>query len=128
MTDRTNVYNDMKNYFTQAKEIADKENIHIYFFMIPSKFDLKLKDGTYRKNIDRSSLDSDLPTSTIKTILEDVGYNTNKYFIDLSKYFEKTNDWTYYYYKDDAHWNKYGHQFVAEIFKYLLIQNKEELN
>jgi len=117
--DLDDVYSKMNEYFTESKKIAELNNAEIYFFYIPSKLQLRLKDASYKPNIKNVDIDANLPTDTITNMLINIGYK-EEHIIDLSKYIIRSSDWRNLYYKDDAHWNKYGHQFVSEIFKYLL--------
>lgn len=118
-TDRDAVYKLIKKYFIEAKQIADSHGTKVFFVIIPSKLNLKLKDGSYSVNYPNSLIDPDLPTQIISAQITESGFDQSS-IINLGEYFSQYPDWSKYYFKTDAHWNKLGHQKVADIVKKII--------
>jgi hypothetical protein len=120
--DRDAVYNKIEQYFTDAKKLAETNNIKVYFLVIPSRMDLRLKDGSYKVSYPGSDLDPDLPLNTLTEIITKAGFDKGD-IIDLADYFMKSGDWKKYYFKQDAHWTALGHKFVAKIIADKIMQD-----
>ncbi len=116
--DRDAVYEKLKQVLIEAKKISDEKGIDMYFVVIPSRLNLKIKEDSYKAPYEGSDIDGDLPLNTFKNAIISAGYEES-HIINLSEDFMNESDWQKFYYIKDAHWNKLGHEFVSKI-----IQNK----
>lgn len=114
--DRDKIYSEIKSYIEEAKKISDEKNIKIYFVVIPSRLNLKMKNGENIPQYTGADIDPDLPLNTLKGIITGAGFE-EKRVIDLSQNFMDDGNWQRYYFEKDAHWNKLGHEFVAKIIE-----------
>jgi len=122
---RDEVYELVGRYFKEAKRISEEYGTKVYFLLIPSRMQLKLKLGIYEVKYEGADIDPDLPVKMFSEIITEAGFSEDR-IVDLSKYFLEVDDWTRYYYKIDAHWNKEGHKFVADIVKDIIIDGASE--
>ncbi len=116
--DRDAILTQMQGYFKSAKQLADRKKIKVVFFIIPSRLNLRLHDGTAKlatyKNAD---FDADEPAALVGRAIENAGFSRNNIF-DLGVLPQlRSGNWKSYYFEKDAHWNPSGHQLVAEALR-----------
>lgn len=112
--DRDAVLLKMQEYFTRAKEIADHKNIKILFFIIPSRLNLSLHDGTAKiPKYENASIDPSLPARLVADTIEKAGFSKGD-VLDLGELPQfQSGGWEKFYFNIDAHWNPDGHKVVA---------------
>lgn len=113
--DREAVLQNMQEYFTGAKEIAERNKIKLLFFTIPSRLNLRLHDGTANMpSYENASIDPSLPATLVTSAIEKAGFSKAD-VLDLGELAQfQSGGWAKFYFKIDAHWNPEGHKLVAE--------------
>lgn len=112
--DRDAILLQMQEYFKGAKQIADSKKIKILFFIIPSRLNLRLHDGTVSipeyKNV---SVDPTLPATLVTNAIENAGFSKED-VLDLGTLSQfQSGGWKKFYFNIDAHWVPEGHKLVA---------------
>lgn len=113
--DRDAILLQMQEYFKGAKQIADKNKIKILFFIIPSRLNLRLHDGTENiPNYKNASIDPALPATLVTNSIVNAGF-TKEDVLDLGTLPQfQSGGWKKFYFNIDAHWVPAGHKLVAE--------------
>lgn len=107
----------------EINSLALKNNIKLVIFLVPTKEQVdssKMNSYIKFKNLDIKELNATKTQQIIKESLQK--YNIT--IMDPFGQFKRYNVNNTFYYDIDGHWNKKGHQFVADIIYEDLIKSK----